>query len=83
MLSPEAVNCVRRHLDVLRTGQLPAAPEPRELSAVSAIVWTIMNDPGKLGEAVQKYAEQLGRDPDAVMDAADIAIERADDAGGG
>jgi HD-like signal output (HDOD) protein len=83
MLSPEAVNCVRRHLEVLRTGQLPTAPEPRELSAVSAIVWTIMNNPGKLGEAVQQYAPQIGRDPDAVMDAAEVAIERADDAGAG
>ncbi|MCE2691331.1 MAG: HDOD domain-containing protein [Rubrivivax sp.] len=83
MLSPEAVNCVRRHLEVLRTGQLPAAPEPRELSAVSAIVWTIMNNPGKLGEAVQQYAPQIGRDPDDVMDAAEVAIERADDAGAG
>ena len=40
-----------------------------------------MTDPGKLGETVQQYAAQIGRDPDAVMDAAEIAIERADDAG--
>lgn len=83
MLSPDAVNSVRCHLEVLRTGQLPAEPEPRELSAVSAIVWTIMNNPSKLGEAVQQYAPQIGRDPDAVMDAAEVAIERADEAGAG
>ena len=82
MLSPEAVNSVRRHLEVLLTGELPAEPDLRELSAVSAIVWTIMNNPGKLGEAVQHYAPQIGRDPDAVMDAAEIAIERADEAAG-
>jgi HD-like signal output (HDOD) protein len=82
MLSPEAVSSVRRHLEVLLTGELPAEPEPRELSAVSAIVWTIMNNPGKLGEAVQHYAPQIGRDPDAVMDAAEVAIERADEAAG-
>jgi HD-like signal output (HDOD) protein len=83
MLSPEAVCSVRHHLEVRRTGQLPAAPEPRELSVVSAIVWAIMTDPGKLGEAVQLYAPQIGRDPEALMDAAEIAIERADDAGAG
>jgi HD-like signal output (HDOD) protein len=83
MLSPEAVCSVRRHLEVRRTGQLPAPPEPRELSVVSAIVWTIMTEPGKLAETVQLYAPQIGRDPDAVMDAAEIAIERAADAGAG
>ena len=83
MLSPEAVSSVRHHLAVRRTGELPAAPEPRDLSAVSAIVWTIMTEPGKLAEAVQRYAPQIGRDPDAVMDAAEVAIERAEDASGG
>ena len=83
MLSPEAVCSVRHHLEVRRSGQLPAPPEPRELSVVSAIVWTIMTEPGKLGEAVQLYAPQIGRDPEAVMDAAEIAIERADEAGAG
>lgn len=80
MLSPEAVSSVRHHLEVRRTGQLPA---PGELSVVSAIVWTIMTEPAKLGEAVQCYAPQIGRDPDAVMDAAEVAIERADEAGAG
>jgi HD-like signal output (HDOD) protein len=83
MLSPEAVCSVRHHLEVRRSGQLPAPPEPRELSVVSAIVWAIMTEPGKLGEAVQLYAPQIGRDPEAVMDAAEIAIERADEAGAG
>jgi hypothetical protein len=32
---------------------------------------------------VQLYAPQIGRDPEAVMDAAEIAIERADEAGAG
>jgi HD-like signal output (HDOD) protein len=80
LVSADAVSSVRHHLQVRRTGELPAPPAPRDISAVSALAWTLMTDPAKLDEAAQHYGPQIGRQPAAVLRAAEAALSRADEA---
>ena len=80
LLSADAVSSVRHHLAVRRTGELPAPPAPRDISAASALAWTLMTDPAKLDEAAQHYGPQIGRQPEAVLRAAEAALSRADEA---
>lgn len=78
MLAPEAVSSVRHHLEVRRSGLLPDAPSPCGVCAVSAIVWTLMEQPEHLTAMVDRLAPQIDRDPTAVLRAAHAVLERAD-----
>lgn len=79
-LSAEAASSVRHHLAVRRTGLLPAPPEARDICAVSAIVWTLMEQPEHLSVMVERLAPQFGRDPASVLQAAHAVLELAADA---
>ena len=83
MLSPETVSSVRHHLEVRRAGLLPAPPEPREVSAVSAIVWTLMEQPEHLSVMVERLAPQFDRESTAVLRAAQAVMQRADTSSSG
>jgi len=77
-LSLEAASSVRHHLEVRRGGLLPEPPEPRGISAVSAVVWTLMMQPEHLEVMVNRLAPQIERDPALMLRAAASAVERAE-----
>lgn len=78
MLAPEAASSVRHHLEVRRSGLLPETPSPCGVCAVSAIVWTMMEQPEHLAAMVDRLAPQIDRDPTSVLRAAHAVLERAD-----
>lgn len=77
-LSPEAVSSVRHHLEVRRSGLLPEGATPCAVCAVSAIVWTLTEQPQHVVEMVERLAPQFGHDPALVLRAASASLERAD-----
>ena len=79
MLSPETVASVRHHLQVRRDGLLPPPPQPRDICALSAIAWALMERPEDLAPFVERMASQLGREPDALLKAAQRQLEPDDE----
>jgi len=79
LLSPETVSSVRHHLQVRRDGLLPTPPQPRDICALSAIVWALMERPDELVPFVERMASQLGREPDVLLRAAQRLLEPGDE----
>jgi hypothetical protein len=76
-LAPEAASSVRHHLEVRRSGLLPERSSPRDICAVSAIVWTMMEQPEHLAVMVERLAPQIDRDAAAVLQAAQSVLAQS------
>ena len=77
-LAPEAASSVRHHLEVRRSGLLPDLPTPRDICAVSAMVWTMMEQPEHLAVMVERLAPQIDRDAATLLQAAQSVLEQVD-----
>ena len=77
-LAPEAAFSVRHHLEVRRSGLLPELSSPRDICAVSAIVWTMMEQPEHLAVMVERLAPQIDRDAATLLQAAQSVLEQVD-----
>jgi HD-like signal output (HDOD) protein len=76
-LAPEAASSVRHHLEVRRSGLLPELSTPRDICAVSAMVWTMMEQPEHLAVMVERLAPQIDRDTTVVLAAAQSVLAQA------
>ncbi|MEO8278447.1 MAG: HDOD domain-containing protein [Ideonella sp.] len=65
-LTLSAVHCVRHHVGCIEDGRLPNVPRPA-ICALSVLAHRLMNNTGKLGEAVQLVALQAQLDPAQVL----------------
>ncbi len=65
-LALAAVHCVRHHVDCSAGWRLPNVPRPA-ICALSVLANVLMNDVGKLDEAVQAVARQAYLDPGKVL----------------
>jgi len=66
-LAPIVVNCVRYHVVVNATHQLPQQTEGREICVLSALANALMTDPDTLAEVALAVAPQAKLDPEFVL----------------
>ena len=66
-LAPTAVNCVRYHVIVSATRQLPQQVAGRDICMLSALANALMTDPDTLEEVARAVAPQAELDPEFVL----------------
>lgn len=66
-LAPTAVNCVRYHVIVNATRQLPQQVAGRDICTLSALANALMTDPDTLEEVARAVAPQADLDPEFVL----------------
>ncbi len=66
-LVPSAVNCVRFHVVVNATRQVPAGIEGRDICALSVVANAMMADPETLDDVIRAIAPSAGLDPEVLL----------------
>jgi HD-like signal output (HDOD) protein len=79
-LAAPAVACVRYHVVVQATGELPLQLPKRAICAISALAHVLMRDPERLDEVAAKVAPQAGLDPTLALRGARRVQQTIEDA---
>lgn len=75
-LAPEVASSVRHQLETRRSGLLPELTSSRAVCAVSAMVWTMMEQPEHLKVMVDRLSPQIDQDAAEVLQAAQSVLEQ-------
>jgi HD-like signal output (HDOD) protein len=75
-LAGSAVACVRHHIAVQRGAALPPGLQRPLVLALSAVAHSLMHDPDRLKETVQRVAEPAGVQPDRLLETPRRVLEQ-------